>query len=178
MNKESKRTLNLFLRYLLLVLIALPGLDIFYVIFLPLTKYPVYWFLQIFFNPVMVGNTLIVGSKFIEIVGACVAGSAYYLLLVLNLGTPDIKTPLRIKMILLSFLGFLLVNIIRIIFLSVIYLNNSPAFDFLHKVFWYFGSTILIVFIWFLEVKIFDIKGIPFYSDLKRLYQSSSLKKR
>jgi len=178
MNKKDKKVINIFLRYIFLILIALPGFGLLYEIFLPLTKYPVYWFIQIFFDPVMIGNTLTIGPKIIEIVGACVAGSAYYFLLILNLGTPEIKSSLRIKLIFLSFLGFLIVNIIRIIILSVMYIQNSPIFDFVHKLLWYFGSTILIVLIWFLEVKIFKIEKIPFYSDLKGLYQLSSLKKK
>lgn len=178
MKEESKKTLNLFLRYLILVLIALPGLDIFYAVFLPLTKYPVFWFLQIFLNPILSGDVIHIGAKTIEIIGACVAGSAYYLLLILNLGTPNIKPLLRVKMILFSFLGFLVVNIIRIIILSFMYIANSSYFGIIHETFWYLGSTVLIVFIWFLEVKIFGIKGIPFYTDLKTLYKSSTLKKK
>jgi len=178
MKFESKKTLNLLLRYALLILIAFFGLNLFYTVFLPLTKYSVYYFLQIFFEPIMVGDTLQFGQKTIEIIGACVAGSAYSFLLLLNLGTPNIKLPLRMKMILFSFGIFLIVNIARIIILSLMYLNDSPSFDALHKILWYFGSTILVVLIWFLQIKIFEIEKIPFYSDLKSLYQKSNLKKK
>ena len=177
MKKESKEVVGLFLRYIFLVLIVLPGLDIFYAIFLPLTKYPAFYFLQLFFSSNMVGNSIFIGSKVISIIDACVAGSAYYFLLILNLATPKIKALKRVKMILFAFISFLIVNIIRIVFLSFIYINNSPSFEVLHKTFWYLGGTLLVVFIWFLEVKIFRIEGIPFYSDLKKLYRSSRPKK-
>jgi len=177
MKKESKELVGLFLRYIFLVLIVLPGFDIFYAIFLPLTKYPVFYFLQLFFSSNMVGNSIFIGSKVIEIVGACVAGSAYYFLLILNFATPKINALKRIKMVLFAFIGFLIINIIRIIFLSFIFLNNSPSFEILHKTFWYLGGTLLVVFIWFLEVKVFRIEGIPFYSDVKKLYRSSRPKK-
>lgn len=179
MRKETKRSLNLLLRYLFLVLIALPGLSLFYDVFLPLTKEPVFYFLKIFFsNAVLIGDSIYIGTNVLDIIGACVAGSAYYFLLILNLGTPDIKPLKRLKMILLSFLGFLVFNIIRIIILSFMYVGESPLFDILHKTLWYFGSTILVVFIWFLEVKIFEIEGIPFYTDLKSLYQETKQKKK
>ena len=179
MKEETKKVINLFSRYLFLVLIALPGLSLFYDVFLPLTKYPVFYFLKIFFsNAVLVEDSIHIGTKVLDIIGACVAGSAYYFLLILNLGTPKIKPLKRLKMILLSFLGFLVFNIIRIIILSFMYINDSPLFDTLHKTFWYLGSTVLIVFIWFLEVKIFEVKGIPFYTDVKKLYQSTRPKKK
>ncbi len=177
MKEEYKKIFNLFLRYFILVLIVIPGFDLFYLIFLPLTKYPVFYFLQMFFNPSLTGDIIRIGAKSIEISGACVAGAAYYLLLILNLATPKIKSLLRIKMILFSFLGFLIINLIRIIILSFMFLGNSSLFDITHKVLWYLGATLVVVGIWFFEVWYFKVKGIPFYSDLKNLYRKSNLKK-
>jgi hypothetical protein len=45
-------------------------------------------------------------------------------------------------------------------------------FDISHKLSWYIGSIILVVGIWFLEVKKFNIKEIPFYSDLKAMLKN------
>ena len=178
MDKDSKQFSSILFRYLLLILIAIPGLDLFYFFFLPLTKYPVLYFLNLFYNAVMAGDVIFVGQKAIEVVGACVAGSAYYFLLILNLSTPKIKIGNRLKMIAFAFLTFLIINLIRIFILSLMYLNDSPIFDVSHKVFWYMGSTIVVVLIWFVEVKTFGVEKIPFYSDLKELYKKSSLKKR
>lgn len=176
MKKDSRKFLSIIVRYLILVFVAIPGFDIFYFVFLPLTKYPVFYFLSLFYDAVLVSHVIFIGQKAIEIVGACVAGSAYYFLLILNLSTPNIKIHRRINMILLTFFSFLLINVIRIIVLSLMYLNNSPLFDVVHKIFWYLGSTVIVVLLWFISVRIFKIDGIPFYSDLKKIYSETKRK--
>ncbi len=177
MKKESEKIINIFIRYLLLALIALPGFGLFYFFLTPLTQYPVFYIIQLFFDSTIAGSIIYVGQKSILIAGACIAGSAYYLLLVLNLSTPGMKNSVRLKAIIFSFVGFLVINLIRIIILSFMYLGDSFFFDSLHKILWYFGSTILVVGIWFLEVKIFKIEMFPFYSDLKYFYNRSTLKR-
>jgi exosortase/archaeosortase family protein len=123
---------------------------------------------------VLSGNVLFLGnySTPIEIVDACVAGSAYYLLLIFNLSVPNIKLTKRIKMLCFAFISFLIVNIVRIVVLSVIFLLKPNIFDISHKLSWYVGSIILVVGIWFIEVKKFEIKEIPFYSDLKLMLKN------
>lgn len=157
------------IRYAILVLAALPNFWLFYFVFTPLTVYPVYFILGLFFKVSLSGNTIFFLNSIssIDIINACVAGSAYYLLLILNLSIPDIKIIKRIKMILLSFALFLVANILRIVLLSKIYFSNFNLFDITHKLSWYFGSIILVILIWFFEVKKFRVKDIPFYSDLK-----------
>lgn len=170
--------LNPAIRYFILVLTGLPWLWPLYYVFSPLTIYPVYWLLGLFFDAALMGNSIIIGEIPIEIIAACVSTSAYYLLLVLNLATPEIKIKKRLLMIFLSFLVFLIVNILRIFFLTLLYLSGSAWFDFTHEVFWYFMSVVFVVLIWFCEVRVFNIKKIPFYSDLKVLYNLSSLSKK
>ena len=174
-----KGFLNIIVRYLILVLIALPGLVIFYFIFTPLTVYPVHFLLGLFFDAVLLSKIhILVNNIPIELIPACIAGSAYYLLLVLNLSTPKIKLKKRIYAILFSFAAFLIINILRIFFLSIIAISGSePLFDITHKLFWYLASTVFVVGIWFAEVKIFKIKEIPFYSDIKFLFKKSLMKK-
>ena len=175
MKKNTKNILDFILRYAILILIALPGLGIFYTIFTPLTVYPVYGLLSLIFDVSLVSQTIMVIEKTlpIEFVKACIAGAAYYLLLILNLATPNIKIKTRIKMILTTFLAFLLINILRIFILSIMAYSASPIFDITHKFFWYLLSTIFVVLIWFSEVKHYKIKAIPFYSDIKYLYKKS-----
>ena len=60
----------------------------------------------------------------------------------------------------------------------MIFISGSSLFDITHKLFWYFGSIIFVVGIWFIEVKYFKLKEIPFYSDIKLLYENSFLKKK
>jgi len=169
--------LKIFIRYLIIVLIAIPNLFVFYFIFTPATIYPVFGAFKIFFKEVLlIGNTFkISGEFFIEIIPACIAGSAYYLLFILNLSIPKIKIKKRVKMILFSFSFLLILNILRILFLSLIFVylpENQNLFNITHKLFWYLGTTIFVVLIWFIEVKAFKIKEIPVYSDIKYLYKN------
>jgi exosortase/archaeosortase family protein len=178
MKIEDKKFLSIVLRYLFLALIAIPGFDLFYFIFLPLTKFSTFYLLNLFYEPAIFGNVIFILGKSIEIVNACVAGSAYYFLLILNFSTPNIKSIKRLKMILFGFLTFLGINIARIFILSVMYLNDSQFFDFTHKLFWYLGSTLLIVVIWFVQVRKNKVRSIPFYSDLKYIYGKSNFKNK
>ena len=175
-NKTSIK--DIAIRYAILVAVAIPNLWLFYTIFTPLTVYPVKWLLGFFYDAVLLsGNIILLNlSVPIEIIPSCVAGAAYYLLLMLNLFTPGIKLKTRVYMILSAFGIFLLVNILRIFVLSVLLSSNFSAFDVTHEVLWYAMSTLFVVGIWFYQVKIFKIKEIPIYSDLKFLYKNSRKK--
>lgn len=166
------------LRYIILILVALPNLWLFYFIFTPLTVYPVYYLLNLSFDASLIGNIIILNKKIaIELIRACIAGSAYYFLFVLNLSTPKIKISKRVKMIIFAFLVLLIINILRIVLLSFVAYSGYSFFNITHKLFWYLMSVVFVVGIWFAEVKIFKIKEIPFYSDLKFLYKKSHLRK-
>ena len=178
MKKSANNFFDIIIRYFILILVALPNLYIFYAIFTPITLYLVYFLFWIFFEPTIFGNIIFVKFFKIELIGACVAGAAYYLLFILNLSTPGIKPNKRIKMILFSFLTFLIINVLRIFLLSLMFFSGSSLFDITHQVFWYLGSTLFVVLIWFAEVKLFRIKEIPFYSDLKYLLKKSKLIKK
>ena len=169
---------NILVRYFILILVALPGLWIFYFIFTPLTVYPVYFILGLFFKVTLLSKIhLLVNNVPIELIPACIAGFAYYLLLVFNLSTPKIKLKKRVYAILFSFVAFLILNILRIFILSSLAVTDFSYFNATHTIFWYGLSTIIVVGIWFAEVKIYKIKKIPFYSDIKFLYKKSLLKK-
>lgn len=160
---------SIFLRYLILVAVAIPNLHIFYAIFTPLTIYPVYFLLSIFFETTLSSTTIILEQVSIQIIPACIAGAAYYLLLILNLSTPEIRFQKRIKLIIISFLAFLILNILRIFSLSILALQNINLFNAVHMFFWYFISIFFVAAIWFTQVKIYKIKSIPFYTDIKNL---------
>ncbi len=171
--KKKSIFLDLLVRYAILVILPLSGLWIFYSIFTPLTVYPTYLFLTIFYDvSILKGNILLINHEIpIEFIRACIAGSAYYLLTILNLATPKIKLRKRINILLLAFAIFLSLNLLRIFLLSFLAISGSSFFDATHKLFWYSLSTIFVVAIWFVEVRIFKIKEIPFYSDVKFLYK-------
>ena len=182
--KSNKKIFFIFLRYLILLILVFT-LSLIYKIFTPLTIYPVAWLLKLFFNTVSLSTNLIDGEKvtaliinsktFIQLIPACIAGSAYLLFLILNLAIPmNIKK--RAYSLIVSFAILLLLNILRIALFSSLLYYDFPFFDFTHKLFWYILSTIFVVLIWFFVVKIFSIKEIPVYSDFK--YLIKDIKKR
>lgn len=170
---DSKKIISLVIRYLLIILIAIPNMYIIYRVFTPITVYPVYFLLNLFYDGILRGTTILFKKISISIIDSCVAGSAYYLLFMLNLSIPEIPLKKRIKMIFFSSIALLAINIFRIFFLSILVLQEFAFFDVAHKLFWYFLSTIFVVGIWFLEVYMFKVKETPFLDDLKFLYKIS-----
>lgn len=157
------------IRYLILLLLMF-SLPIIYYIFTPLTIYPVFQLLSFVYNKILLyGNIIIINQNTtIEIIPSCIAGSAYLLLLILNLTVP-MTVKKRIYTLILSILILLVLNILRIFALSILFENNFPLFNLTHKLFWYALSVVFVVGIWFLMVKIFSIKEIPVYSDVKSI---------
>jgi exosortase/archaeosortase family protein len=170
MKKGMDRVLDIIVRYTILITVGIIGIKIFYLFFEAFTVYPVYALLKLFFTNIsLLSNVIIIGDAPIEIIGPCIAGSAYYLLLILNLSIPKIDFKRRIELLFFTFSSLLIINILRIFLLSVLFVTGTSFFDITHKLFWYAGSTIFVVGIWFLGVKIFKIKEVPFYSDIKFL---------
>jgi exosortase/archaeosortase family protein len=160
---------DIILRYLSLLLLTINDLWIFYFVFTPITVYLSASLLGLFFYVSIYKNSLLVNGYMIDMVKACIAGAAYYFLLILNLTTRDIKLLKRIKIFLFSSLLFLILNIARIFFLVVLRLKQVAAFDVTHLVFWYGISTIYVVLVWIATIRIFNIKEVPFYSDFMLL---------
>lgn len=171
MNKLEEKLGSIFIRYFLMILGGLSGLAIFSIVFTPLTLYPSYFLLDLFFNTSLSGIVILINGIFpIEIIESCVASSAYYLLFILNLSIPNIKIKKRLTILGESFLILLIVNLLRIFFLSLLYISGSNLFDFSHRVFWYLSNIIFIAGIWFIMVKHYKLKKIPFYTDVKFLF--------
>jgi len=175
MKLKSQAIYFLFVRYLFLVLIAINNLWLFYAIFTPLTVYPVFSILSLFFSASLSGTVISFSNFSINLVEACIAGSAYYLLLVLNLSTP-MPMKKRFFSFIFSFISLLVVNIIRILFFSFLFVSAFSLFNLTHLIFWYFLSAIIVFLIWFVTIKLFEIKEIPVYSDVKFLLKD--IKKR
>ncbi|MBI5803674.1 pacearchaeosortase [Candidatus Pacearchaeota archaeon] len=165
----SDKKVYLFARYLLIVLFGLFNLKFFYSVFTPLTIYPVYWIVSLFREASLSSNLVSLESFAVEIIPACVAGAAYYLLFILNLSTP-IKIDKRIKSLVFLFLVFLAFNILRIVGFIWLFSIGYEYFDAAHNLVWHFGSTILLVLVWFVNVKLFKIKEIPVYSDFRKIF--------
>ena len=170
---QLKDSIYLISRYIFLVLIALPGMQLFYLIFTPLTSYPVYWVLSLIYpNIILMNSFLILGSSAVQLIPACIAGSAYYLLLILSMATP-MPASKRLKSICFMILSFLFLNILRLVIFSILFIGGYQYFGVMHSLIWYFGSTALVVIIWFANAWVFKIKGIPVYTDMKSLYSSA-----
>jgi len=166
-SKDSKRLIFILIRYLIL-LASMFSLPIIYWIFTPITSYLSFYLLKLFFNEVYIFNNMILISPetIIELIPACIAGSAYLLLLILNLTVPmDFKK--RIYSILGSFLLLLILNVLRISILASLHKINYELFNYTHLLFWYILSTIFVIGIWFFLAKAFSIKEIPIYTDFK-----------
>ena len=166
---------NLFTRYLIIIIAGLGNLYIFYKIFTSLTIYPVGFLLKLI-SPTTITATLITFQTItIEIIPACVAGAAYYLLFILAMSVPDIKPLRRIKIILFAFTSLLILNILRIFFLALI--NQLAYFHSLHLLFWYVLSIVFVFGIWLITIKKFKIKQVPIWDDLNFLINLSKKKK-
>ena len=170
------RLTGLFARYISLIILGLGNLYIIYKILTPLTLHTLNIILSISSKPLLIENIIYFKTIGIEIVPACVAGSAFYLLLILILSTANIKPKTRTKAIITALTIFFILNILRILILIPII--NSTYFETAHWIFWHAISTIFVIIIWLSVVKIYKIKSIPIYSDIKILIDSTKYPKR
>jgi exosortase/archaeosortase family protein len=167
----TKDLIYIGIRYLLLLLIVF-SLPVIYKILLPITLYSLAFLLKIFYTVELNSNFIILNKeRFIQIIPACVAGSAYLLLLVLNLSVKlDYKK--RLYSIIFSVFALFILNIIRVFTLSILSFKNYFIFETLHLLYWYVLSIFFVIGLWFFCIKIFRIRKIPFYSDIKSILNS------
>ena len=164
-----KHELKLITRIIIAIAISLSA-KLFYFVLAPITLYSSYFITKIFFPVVIKENTFLINDLTLEFVPACVAVAAYILISLLILLTKDIKPKVLIKMFVIGFFLILIANLIRIeimIFVLIEYGNN--LFKTLDLFFWKVLSTVYIVFVWILLTRLFKIKTIPVYSDVKYL---------
>jgi hypothetical protein len=164
------RLASLILRYVFIIILSLNSLYVFYMIFGPLTLYLSYFALSLFYNASIEHSAIVLNGSLINLIDACIAGAAYYLLFILNFSTPKIKK--RFSVLFLEFLAFLILNVIRIVVLAALFMNDFAYFTEVHIISWNILSGLIVIVIWIASIKIFRIKEIPFYSDfiyLKKL---------
>ena len=167
MDKQSKKTIGLFIRYITLLILGLGNLYIIYTILTPLTVKTLAAILSITMDPVIINTTLYTKGLIIQIIPACVAGAAFYLLLFLILSTANIKPRTRAKAIITAVILLFVLNIFRLVLLSSI--TNTLYFETIHWLFWHIISTAFVIIIWLTIIKLYKIKSIPIYSDVKFL---------
>ncbi|MCK4997034.1 pacearchaeosortase [Candidatus Pacearchaeota archaeon] len=162
MDKQNKKLIGLFSRYFAVLLLGLGDLYLFYKVLTPLTVRVFYFIVNLFTEANLYGNIVNFGETVVEIVPACVAGAAYYLLFVLVMLTAmNWKT--RIKVVGASLVAFFIVNMFRLLVLAG--LIGTSNFELVHWIFWHLVSTLFVVGIWFGVVRYFKIKAVPGYTD-------------
>ncbi len=167
---NNRLTSWLFVRYLAILLLSINGLFIIYYVMSPITYYLSLYSLSFFgvVSGFFLERLIVFNNVSIVLVNACVAGAAYYLLIFLNLSMP-MSAKKRIKSLLFSIIFLLFINILRIVIFSLLAANGSNYFDSLHLFTWYFLSIILVVGTWFLTIKIFGVREVPVYDDIRRI---------
>lgn len=165
MRKMKSRSfyLDLFLRYSILITFGII-LPVFYFIFTPPNLFLLNKLLSLWFQ-IKIKANIIYGPKIIEIIPACIGASAYYLILILNLSTPNIDVKKRLFSIIFMFFSFFVFNFFRLLILISLEFIGFNTY-FYHKFLWYFGSTIFVFLLWLINIKIFKIKKIPIVSDV------------
>ena len=161
---EKEFIINLIMRYALAFLFSLGSFWIFYVVFTPLTFYPSALILKILYNATIEAPFILLGKYTVFIDKACVAGSAYFLMFLINMATHGISWPKRIKIVLLNFGSLLILNILRIGFLAILLLTLPGLYDVTHFIFWHVISTVFVIAIWLFTSKAYKIYKIPFFS--------------
>jgi hypothetical protein len=161
---------DLILRYFLIGMSILV-IPLFYIVLKPLTISFLSFLLSLFYNVRVQGNFLFFSSfsNSIEIIDACVAGSAFFLLLILNLSTREIGILKRIGLFIFEASLLFLFNISRLLVIIPLYLNGSTLFPIIHQVFWYGLSILFVILIWLFGALVFRIRKIPVYSDIMLL---------
>jgi exosortase/archaeosortase family protein len=175
--KISNYYSDLFIRLFAILVVTL-NFNLFYVVLTPITLYLSYFFANLFYNAIIVGNSIGIEGWGFNIIDACVAGAAYYLLFLLIIGLKKCSWTKRIKMFVSGALILLAVNVIRIMILIFLNLELGHSyFEAVHLVFWNFMSGAFIFLIWVFLVKKFKAEGVPFLSDIKYLFENSLLKR-
>jgi exosortase/archaeosortase family protein len=170
--KVKNKGANLYfilLRYLSCLIVSLNGLFIFYLIFTPLTAYSFYFLIKIFYKEAIIQNASIIFNNIkIELVEACIAGAAYFMLYILNLTTP-MKPKKRVYSLMFSFVLFFIINIVRIFIFAILFNNNFSLFNILHMITWYFLSAFIVFLVWVITIKKFKIEDIPVRDDIREI---------
>jgi len=166
--RGTKGVVDIVVRYVILLVLGM-FMNVFYVMFKPLTIYPVYYILGLFFNASLSRRIISVEGINFEIIDACVAGSAFLLLTALNLMAGKMGFGKRVYALFFSYISLLVLNILRIVLLAILAVNSSFVFSVVHMAFFYVISILFVFAVWIAEIRIFRIKEIPLYSDIKYL---------
>lgn len=162
-----------YVRELLLRVIAafamLLSYNFIYTVIAVFTLHFSYFFFSIFVPSALIGNKIATLTNTFEFIPACVATSAYILLALLVFLTKDISWNERLQMIAYGWLAILAFNLLRIELLLLTFFSLNTAYDTIHLFVWKFMSTAFVVLLWLGMAKMYKVKAIPVYSDIKVL---------
>ncbi len=165
---------GILIRYFTLLVITIFQANLLPMIFTPLTLYPLLWILQLFGSANLLPLTATIETSKIvfSLVPACIGGSAYYLLLILNL-TTSMSLEKRVKSLVFLISSFFILNILRLILFVFLFSEYIQLANALHLVTWYLFSIVLVIGLWFFNVYLFKIKSIPIIDDFKNLFNAT-----
>lgn len=160
------------LRYSLLLSVLLLSLEPLTFVLRPLTVYGVQGVLGVrgYESTLLAGNTLFIEGQYISLITACIAPSAFFILLLLCLTLPG-KRKDYLRWVGMSWGLLFLVNITRIIILASVALEGYDLFETAHAFFWYIGNALFILAIWASVVLTYKIRAIPIYTEWHHLYR-------
>ena len=160
---------SILIRYSFVLIVALSS-NLFTFLLLPLNLYTISFLLNFFYSPEIIeGNIQLAGISFVFI-PACAAILAYMLLLELLLLTRGITFRKGLQMFFLGATLIFALNIFRIFFLILIYLEyGKNYFDAVHLFFWQFVSVFFVIGVWIFLVEFYKIRSIPLISDIKEI---------
>ncbi|RMD46081.1 pacearchaeosortase, partial [Candidatus Pacearchaeota archaeon] len=144
------KAFGVFLRYFFLLVVGL-NLDKLYSFLTWATVNSLGLIFSIYTKPLIVRNYIRLPGLVIQVIPACVAASAFFLLIFLFFSTP-MKPEKRLKVLAFSILALFVINLARIVFL--VEFSGSKYFDAVHWFFWNFLSTVFVVALYIASYKI------------------------
>jgi len=119
----------------------------------PLTIYPAYFIIDLFYNSNLINESIFIENYIIKFIPACIAVLAYALLFFLIVLTKGIGLKKSVKLFVIGSGLILLMNIFRIDLLLFILIEfGDNMFDKVHLLFWNFVSGIIIkswIYLWY-----------------------------
>lgn len=175
---QSLDVRELVARYDILLILSLVQSWVFTDLFMSLTLYPLLWILKIFTSATLLPLTATIETPVIvfSLVPACIGGAAYYLLCILNLITP-MSFQQRLKSLLFTLGTFFILNLLRLGVFVFLFSEAFPFVNAIHLITWYVLSILFVVGIWFTNVRLFKIKGLPIVDDFVGLWNIARRKK-
>ena len=147
---------------LLFSLIFILFYGFYYKILFPLTVYPAYFIINLFYSVSFVGNSFVISNSIVNFIPACIAVAAYALLFLLIIFTKGIGLKKSVKIFLIGSGLILVMNVLRIDLLLIILVElGNGYFDKVHLLFWHFVSGVYVAFVWIYLVKKFRVSGVP-----------------